>query len=329
MKNACCAAGCVKRANAFTDREEKMATYRSYLEKAAKDAERASAAEKKAESVMTEEEMKQALSEIDDRFVTSADDLPPPVKYDRIEYDAPTDEEIAEQAKESLEGYRASSVAEIYDDAEERRKNAESEKFAASEAARRAEKDAEEAYGTASRSLENDLIKRGLARSSVAAQESAAIEQERADAVTAARAAAGDELARIDSEINGLEADMNKALAAFDIAYAAELTERIAELTAEREEKRNEAIKYNNTLTEKERDDEFRLIEMTEDLVGKDGEVPADRLADYYEAKYSVLREYLSGLSDEQARITVRNDPFVREALSDYFYYMLYDEFGR
>ncbi len=316
-----------------------MATYRSYLEKAAKDAERASAAEKKAErasaaekkaeSVMTEEEMKQALSEIDDRFVTSADDLPPPVEYDRIEYDAPTDEEIAEQAKESLEGYRASSVAEIRDDAEERRKNAESEKLAASEAARRAEKDAEEAYGTASRSLENDLIKRGLARSSVAAQESAAIEKDRAAAVTAARAAEDDELARIDSEINGLEADMNKALAAFDIAYAAELTERIAELTAEREEKRNEAIKYNNTLTEKERDDEFKLIEMTEDLVGKDGEVPADRLADYYEAKYSVLREYLSGLSDEQARITVRNDPFVRESLSDYFYYMLYDEFGR
>ena len=316
-----------------------MATYRSYLEKAAKDAERASAAEKKAErasaaekkaeSVMTEEEMKQALSEIDDRFVTSADDLPPPVEYDRIEYDAPTDEEIAEQAKESLEGYRASSVAEIRDDAEERRKNAESEKLAASDAARRAEKDAEEAYGTASRSLENDLIKRGLARSSVAAQESAAIEKDRAAAVTAARAAEDDELARIDSEINGLEADMNKALAAFDIAYAAELTERIAELTAEREEKRNEAIKYNNTLTEKERDDEFKLIEMTEDLVGKDGEVPADRLADYYEAKYSVLREYLSGLSDEQARITVRNDPFVRESLSDYFYYMLYDEFGR
>lgn len=306
-----------------------MATYRSYLEKAAKDAERASAAEKKAESVMTEEEMKQALSEIDDRFVTSADDLPPPVEYDRIEYDAPTDEEIAEQAKESLEGYRTSSVAEIRDDAEERRKNAESEKLAASEAARRAEKDAEEAYGAASRSLENDLIKRGLARSSVAAQESAAIEKERAGAVTAARAAEDDELARIDSEINGLEADMNKALAAFDIAYAAELTERIAELTAEREEKRNEAIKYNNTLTEKERDDEFKLIEMTEDLVGKDGEVPADRLADYYEAKYSVLREYLSGLSDEQARITVRNDPFVRESLSDYFYYMLYDEFGR
>ena len=316
-----------------------MATYRSYLEKAAKDAERASAAEKKAErasaaekkaeSVMTEEEMKQALSEIDDRFVTSADDLPPPVEYDRIEYDAPTDEEIAEQAKESLEGYRASSVAEIRDDAEERRKNAESEKLAASEAARRAEKDAEEAYGTASRSLESDLIKRGLARSSVAAQESAAIEKDRAEAVTAARAAEDDELARIDSEINGLEADMNKALAAFDIAYAAELTERIAELTAEREEKRNEAIKYNNTLTEKERDDEFKLIEMTEDLVGEDGEVPADRLADYYEAKYSVLREYLSGLSDEQARITVRNDPFVRESLSDYFYYMLYDEFGR
>ena len=316
-----------------------MATYRSYLKKAAKDAERASAAEKKAErasaaekkaeSVMTEEEMKQALSEIDDRFVTSADDLPPPVEYDRIEYDAPTDEEIAEQAKESLEGYRTSSVAEIRDDAEERRKNAESEKLAAFEAARRAEKDAEEAYGTASRSLENDLIKRGLARSSVAAQESAAIEKDRAAAVTAARAAEDDELARIDSEINGLEADMNKALAAFDIAYAAELTERIAELTAEREEKRNEAIKYNNSLTEKERDDEFRLIEMTEDLVGKDGEVPADRLADYYEAKYSVLREYLSGLSDEQARITVRNDPFVRESLSDYFYYMLYDEFGR
>ena len=64
-------------------------------------------------------------------------------------------------------------------------------------------------------------------------------------------------------------------------------------------------------------------------LLDSDNKVPADRLADYYEAKYSVLREYLSGLSDEQARITVRNDPFVRESLSDYFYYMLYDEFGR
>ena len=240
-------------------------------------------------------------------------------------YDAPTDAEIIKNAQDELAGYRAESISDIKTDTENRISDALGRKADSYRDLSETESGISGDYATAVRAYEDDMAKRGLSRSSIAASEKAAIEESRAEALASARSAHAEEISRIDAEISGLEADMQKALNAFDIAYAARLTERIAELTEEREEKRIEALKYNNQMTEKERDDMLAIMG-DESLL--EGEVPEDMLASYYSEKYDVFRQYLSGMSADQARVAVRNDPFIRSSLSDYFYYRLYNEFG-
>ncbi len=308
-----------------------MSTFSSYLKKAAEDAEKknkdtvTAKAASKAEEVMTDAELELALKEIDDKYKVVDENKLEGVKYDRIEYDAPTDAEIIKNAQDELAGYRAESISDIKTDTENRISDALGRKADSYRDLSETESGISGDYATAVRAYEDDMAKRGLSRSSIAASEKAAIEESRAEALASARSAHAEEISRIDAEISGLEADMQKALNAFDIAYAARLTERIAELTEEREEKRIEALKYNNQMTEKERDDMLAIMG-DESLL--EGEVPEDMLASYYSEKYDVFRQYLSGMSADQARVAVRNDPFIRSSLSDYFYYRLYNEFG-
>ena len=62
---------------------------------------------------------------------------------------------------------------------------------------------------------------------------------------------------------------------------------------------------------------------------GSSAKVPDSRVSAYNLEKYETVRKYLSGLDADEARVRVRNDPVVRDALTDYYYYKLYAEFGK
>ncbi len=280
-------------------------------------------------NIMTEEQLSAELGKIDDMYkISAAGSLPDPVKYERLEYDAPTDEEIAHNAASSLEDYRLSEISGIEKDAADRIQDKENEKISA---AMRAEETAAETtarYDEAIDDFRNDVLKRGLARSSVAVNGSEELQSGKAQALTDISGAAAKEISELDGEISALERDKQKALSDFNIAYAAKLTEKIAELTAEREEKQAEVLKYNNSLAEKEREDELALIKLYDSLSSEDGTVPDDKLAEFYEAKYNVIRTYLSGLDPDTASREIRNNPLLRNSVSDFFYYRLYNEFA-
>lgn len=327
-----------------------MASYAEYLRKAVRDneeklrsasdrntaavprsAEKTSAATSASDEnkYVTESQLAAELNKIDDLYKVSASEgLPDPIHYERLEYDAPTDEEIAGNAAASLEDYRQSGIEEIENDSSNRLKDKENEKAATASAAEEAAVEAASRYDEAIGDFENDVLKRGLARSSIAANKSEQLQSGKAQALTDIRASAEAELARIDGEIAALGSDREKALADFDIAYAAKLTEKIADLTAERDEKQAEVLKYNNTLEEKEREDQFELLKLYGDMSEQEGSVPEDKLAEYYEAKYNAIRGYLAGLDAEEAAREIKNNPLLRNSVSDYFYYRLYNEFA-
>ena len=229
----------------------------------------------------------------------------------------------AERAEAELAGYRAEGRADIESDAEARRRSAYEKKADAGRTLKSEERAIADDYESALGSYGSEMARRGLARSSVAAEGAAAIEKGRADALSSARSARAAADAEADSELRALEADMQKALNAFDIAYAARLTERIAELTSEREEREAEAIKYENRLKEKEYDIMREVTDGDYETVKK-GEVPSSLLDIYNEERYEAVNKYLSGLDPEEAESVVRNDPFIRDSVSDYWYYMLY-----
>lgn len=309
-----------------------MTSYASYLKKAAEEAERGNAkkatatAEEKAEETFTKAELTAALEEIENEYVVKEDgELPEGVRYERIEYDEPTDAELLKTAEAELAAYREEELADIGKEADDRRAAANERKANAARTLAEEEERIAEDHGEAVRSLENDMLRRGLTRSSIASGGASELERGRADAVSEARLGAAEESAAADAELDALEKDMEKALNAFDIAYAARVAERMAELTEEREKKRNEAIEYNNKMAEKERED---ALEAAGSGTLTAGEVPEELRGEYNEAKYEVVRRYLYSLDADAARVAVRNDPDIRNALSDYYYYRLYREFG-
>ena len=260
----------------------------------------------------------------------------PEASFEKMTYNPPTDEELAELAKSSLDGYKTSSVEAINSDSESKTsaKNKEIEKeVAAAEA--KTEKIRSE-YAAAVQDFENDAIKRGLARSSVAVNNSAAIRAKAGGEVAKAMSAAEDNIKSIEAEIGQLEVSRKSALDGFDIAYAAKLTEKINELYSARDAKVAEVIKYNNSITEKELSAAYEKAELESKLYtdalnqkNKENELADNVSASTYKAKYDAIVEYLSTLSKTDAKAAVLNDQLIRDSVNDYYYYHLYNTFAR
>lgn len=267
-----------------------------------------------------------------------AEKLPEGVKYDRIEYDAPTDEEIAAAAEKELAAYKAQGEQKVDGDIAAEREKLEKNK-ATGEAQLAADQAAiDDNYDIANKKVSDDVLKRGLARSSIAVNRMADLSEARAAEKNNAATAANARLAEITSELNSLDFKREQALNSFNISLAAKLTERINELKDERNDREIEALKYNNSLTEKEQ-------KYAADKVIQDSKLYSDALSqrekeDKYSegygkdaatqrAAYDRMRTALAGMSADAAKNTLRTDPFFEQNLSTYYYYKLYDEFGR
>ncbi|MDE7395746.1 MAG: hypothetical protein K2M95_06485 [Clostridiales bacterium] len=260
-------------------------------------------------------------------------ELPDAPTYERLEKDERTDDELTKSAEDELAAYKAQGEKGI-----DKQIAAEEEGYRADmDAAQKNHDEAAEStrrtYESAKKNTDNDMLKRGLARSSIAANKKAALEQNEAEATAKLASALNEKLQALNERIDALAAKREEALNDFNLTYAAKLTERINELKKERDEKTEEAIKYNNSLTEKEHNAEVDKAMKESDLYGealdqkkKEKELGSD--ADYkkiYDAVVSELRKI--NLND--ARDIVLNNPDIRENVGNYYFYLLYDEFCR
>ena len=252
--------------------------------------------------------------------------------YDRLTYDAPSDEQITETAKSGLEDYRKKGVESVENEIAALIEKYASDKAGNSGSYQKTLKSLSEAYEAAIEEARYDALKRGLARSSVAANTTAALVGERA--AKTAEAAAEYEAAQADVDVK-----RQKAMDDFDIAYTAKLTEEINKLRSEREKLKTEALKYNNSLTEKENKEKIDKAKAesdlyTEQLAQKKAE---EKLAEgdtatkekRYQQIYTVLRDKLLTMSPQEAKQEITNNPIYSSYLSKSYYYKLFDEFGR
>lgn len=262
--------------------------------------------------------------------------LPDVPQYERMEYEAPADEEVEKRAQDELAEYKALGERGIDNEIGELKK-----KYAAdSENERRAHAQARESlqksYESAKQNTDYDMLKRGLSRSSIAANKKAALERDEAAAVESLNYAFGEKLGEINRNLNELSAKREKALDEFNLSYAAKLTERINELKEERREQTEKALKYNNSLAEKEYEAKADKIAKESDLYGKElsnaqkenefkGNVSSADYLNVYNAIAAKLRE----INKNDAREIILNNPNVRESVGNTYYYKLYDEFCR
>ncbi len=259
--------------------------------------------------------------------------------YDRLTYDAPSDEQITETAKSGLEDYRKKGVESVENEIAALIEKYASDKAGNSGSYQKTLKSLSEAYEAAIEEARYDALKRGLARSSVAANTTAALVGERAAKTAEAAAEYEAAQADVDAKISELDVKRQKAMDDFDIAYTAKLTEEINKLKSEREKLKTEALKYNNSLTEKENKEKIDKAKAesdlyTEQLAQKKAE---EKLAEgdtatkekRYQQIYTVLRDKLLTMSPQEAKQEITNNPIYSSYLSKPYYYKLFDEFGR
>lgn len=261
------------------------------------------------------------------------------VKLDTLEYAPPTDAELELRAQNSLESYKRDGENAI------REQSANSEKTLSSTrdgyvAARQSGLDElEQSYKTASDNIDSDVIKRGIARSSIAANAKSELESARAESAAAVMIEYDKKIADIDAEIASVSDKLKKALDDFNLAYAVKLDEKLNSLKSSRDEKVAEVTKYNNEIKAKQasldRDKQKTESDLYSEALSQKikasslNNLSPDERNEVYKSIYAKMDGYLSTLSQQQAKLEIRNHTLYRDHLSDYFYYKLYDKYGR
>ena len=188
--------------------------------------------------------------ETDDNYISR-----PQVNAPRLEekkYTPASDEALGLQAERELDGYRKQGETAIREkrDSDEKSMLDMKEGYGANRDGELSK--LEESYNSAVRATDADAIKRGLARSSVAAIGRAEIEKEYLAKNAEISATYGKKIAELDKEIAALDGKLKSALDDFNLSYATRLNERITELKSERDKKVADVAEYNNDIRAKQ-----------------------------------------------------------------------------
>lgn len=285
---------------------------------------------------MTFDELIAALKNVKSDSITKPTVAETPT-YERKQYDALSDDEIRSSASTELSDYLNSGKKAIENEysskSEELAANKESVKTTAEEA----KSGINSAYDTAAENVDNDMLKRGLARSSIAVNKNAEVENGRASALTDTEAQVAAATAKIDEEINGLTTKLQTALDDFDIAYAAKLQTRITEMRNERDKTVAEVIEYNNSLSEKEAKQEREKAEIESRLYSEmldqrkavsDADMTKEERLEYNKTNYDLVNMYFSSLSKQAAKNVLVSVPELRDYVGDYYLSRLYMKYA-
>ncbi len=256
-----------------------------------------------------------------------------------IEYTPPTDEYLAVEAENSLANDRADQIQAIRDRSEN-----EVKQNTAVRDAYISDRDGERAtlaenYEAAVRAVDNDAIKRGLARSSVAAVGRSELESEYLKRNADVEKSYGKKIAELDGEIAAADGKLRAALDDFNLSYATRLNQKIAELKAERDQKIERVTSFNNSVREKqakldadklktESDLFSAAIEQKKKANSADG-LSASERDKLFKSVYDSMDKYLASLDKQEAKLEIRNHTLYRQHLSNYYYTKLYDKYGR
>ncbi len=262
----------------------------------------------------------------------------PSVKLEEKQYLPPSDAELEQSALGELQDYKTRGEQALRD-----RSKADADAMTAKRDAYIDGRDAElsalgERYETAVRATDADAVKRGLARSSVAAVNRGELESEYLRKNADVARTYGKKLSELDADIAAVDDKLRAALNDFNLSYAVKLNGRLSELKAERAQKVNDVAEYNNKIrVEQAKLDADRAkteSDLLSDALARERAAKSsDKLSSeardkLYRAVYAQMDGFLGSMSPDAARIEIRNHSYYREHLSDYYYKRLYDKYG-
>lgn len=287
----------------------------------------------------TRNKLKDMVEQIESPFGSTPKPELPRVQLNEISYAAPSDEFLRITAENALADHRREGEKNLRDNSAENAKTLASKRTAYESA-----RDGDmallgEQYEAASRAIDNDAIRRGLARSSVAAVNKGELESEylkrNADIVSEY----GKKISELDAEIAAVDGKLKTALNDFNLSYATKLNAKLAELKTERDERVQEVTKFNNDVRAKQAaidatraktESDLYTAAIKQDRQAQDlDSVSPENRDKIYQAVYDKMDEYLGAMTPQQAKLELLNHSFYRQHLSNYYYYKLMDKYGR
>lgn len=263
----------------------------------------------------------------------------PKVKLDEMQYTAPDDATLRSSAESELAEYRTGTEKSIREKSATEKTELESKRAAYAEGKQTAQSELDQKYAAAARAIDNDVIKRGLARSSVATVERGALEREYLSKNAEIAREYGASISQLESDIASVDKKLQDALNDFNLTYATKLNAKLAELKKERDKKVQDVIEYNNKIKQqqatldnnrlKTESDLYSAALSQEKLANSLDSLSGERRDEVYQAVYKKMDEFLGSLDPVTARIEIRNHSMYRQHLSNYYYNKLYDKYGR
>ncbi|MDD4110360.1 MAG: hypothetical protein PHS54_02275 [Clostridia bacterium] len=279
------------------------------------------------------DEVLEKIKEIDSKYVPE-EYVPTEIELlelEKREFTAPTDEELENQAIESLKTYKENEIDKIDDKY--------SSKFI--DISEDVEKTLNEKegdissintdYETTLKKTKDSSVKKGVARSSIYENALREIEGEKESNLDTIEQEYNKVINSLKNERDILQSQKESALTSFDISYAVKLQSKIDSLNTEIAKEQEKVLKYNKDIEKQEADyikeqeklaaAEQKKVEeknsALQKLIDKKGQTEIQRLK--AEEKYNVFYDYLSSISKADAVDELKNDPVYKNDLGSYY----------
>lgn len=263
---------------------------------------------------------------MDKPYESYVPEKPDKPEYGQMQMDDRTNDELSDLAKAMLEEYRQQNQKAI-----ENAKNSETaalnkDKETADRLAKERQDEIEQGFGQAQSGLNDELLKRGLARSSIAANTNTKLQESKANAINDTQKQYAQTLADIESKLSNLDAQRQQALDQFDISFAAKLTTTINDLIKERDKANADAMKFNNDVLQQQQNDYANSLNNAGKEIELNETAKQAQLEERQKELYSAARQVLSTMSSKEAKEKLQNDPIFRN-LPQYMHTALFREF--
>lgn len=278
--------------------------------------------------ILKEEEEKEdpvkKLEEIDDKYsAIDSVDAPETLGLEKKEMVEMSDDEIVSIAKDKV-GDADSGKKTIEDDYAKKIDMLTNEKEERHEKSKANQEYINQTFDNNAKTVSDQALKRGLARSSIIIGQIASVESQRAKELTEEMNSVNKKFAEIENEVKNLNAEKETALDNFDLAYAKKLEKAISDKREELEKQKQEIIEFNNKVDELEAEYKISLDKQKQakaksnmEMKEKYGYTPNELKA--ADEKYNYMIAYIDTLSKQEAISLLLNDEKIQKLLGDKF----------
>lgn len=256
------------------------------------------------------------------------DAIPDSLNLEKMEVPEIDEEKIRKDAEEKAgEEYEAKKreLTENY----ENKKQAQNEKIGNLKSESQAKnKSINKLYDDYKISEENEVVKRGLARSSVALLKMDNLETDRAEALSQEAESLSSNISKIESQILSLQKTLDASLENLDLELAEKVNSEIEKNVKALEQKQQEAIKFNNNVEKLQNEYKLKVANSDKTVSAIEKQLQEKyqgaKDADIINRKMDMALKYFDTMSKTEALRVIISSPELATALGDKYYELYY-----